>query len=425
MSKRSRLTPKKDGSRWRLSVPPKLSPTGKRQNLLYRTQALALVAAGDLRDKREEFGNQARAISPVLADQATAAAALLKPHDITVLEAARQTSAAIALLAPFGITPLQAAERIASMERENLASTPVEDAVSKFQVAKESKSDKQKSAIKHMAKHFCEDFAGRQLSTITGAEIAKHIDDRTSGPSAFNAKLRLFITFWRWAAKSPRMWCKADALSLIDPREAPLGIIGTLTSKQAAQLMATSEKHFLDTVVPFAVALFTGMRQAEINRLEPEDFTSEGITVPAINDRKNNRRRFIEIPAPLAAWLKEYPITDSVIPANWQRKYDAVRRLAGWKIWSDLVPTLNLEPKMRKAPEDHLPAWPANALRHTAATVVLALGKPIEKLIFEHGHTEGVEMLRSHYIGKITKKDALAIWAIGPKGRKIPFLKIA
>ncbi len=425
MAKPIRLTPKKDGASWRISIPPKLSPTGKRQNLSYRTQALALAAAADLKAKREEFGTQARAISATLSDQATAAAAILKPHGLTVLEAAEQTAAARAMLAPYGITPLQAAERIAAMERETIASASIETAISAFQAAKESKSDKQIQAIKHLAAHLREDFAGRQLITITGKEIGEHLTDRTGGPSAFNAKLRLLVTFWRWSAKPPRGWCKADALAHVERRETPLSAIGTLDGKQAARLMATAEKHFPETVVPFAIALFTGMRQAEIDRLEKKDITSEGITVPAVNDRKNNRRRFIAIPAPLAAWLKAYPITDEVIPANWQRKQKAVRRLAGWKVWSDLVPTLDLEPQLAEEPPADAPEWPANALRHTAASVALALGKTLETLIFEHGHTEGVEMLRNHYIGRMPKKEALAIWAIGPNGKKLPALKIA
>lgn len=423
MAKPVRLTPKRDGTSWRLSIPPKLSPTGKRQNLLYRTQKLALDAAQKLREQRENFGIQAKAISPTLADQATAADLLLKPCGISILEAAREYASMVKLLEAFGITPLQAAKRVAAIENENAASVPVETAVSKFQVAKESKSEKYKSAVKHMAKHLIQDFASRQLSTITRSEIEAHCADRTNGPCAFNARLRLLVTLWRWAAKPPRQWCKADTIAHIDRHEAPLNTIGILSSKHVAKLMATAEEHFPDTVIPFAVAVFTGMRQAEIDRLQPEDFTKDGIEIPAINDKKNKRRRFIETPAPLAVWLKAYPITDSVIPANWPRKYDAVRRLAGWKIWSDLVPSIEVEPRLEEAPEKNLPEWPNNALRHTSATVVLALGKPISQLIFEHGHTEDIELLRQHYIGKITKADAKAIWMNGPKGRKLPFSK--
>jgi hypothetical protein len=45
----------------------------------------------------------------------------------------------------------------------------------------------------------------------------------------------------------------------------------------------------------------------------------------------------------------------------------------------------------------------------------VALGKPIETLVFEHGHAGGLQMLRTHYVGKITKADALKIWAMRPQ----------
>ena len=60
-----------------------------------------------------------------------------------------------------------------------------------------------------------------------------------------------------------------------------------------------------------------------------------------------------------------------------------------------------------------------------AASLLVPLGKPLETLIFEHGHTGGVEMLRRHYIGAMPKAEALIIWAIGPHGKKIPNLAIA
>jgi len=396
MARPIRFKPIRCATGWRINIPAKVSETGKRQQLFFRTLALASGESAKLKERRAEFGSLAKAISPTLSEQAAAAAALLQP---------------------FGITVLEAAVRIAKIETANAASVPIETALNAFELAKESKSAKQQQAIRHAARHLREDFAGRQLSTITGDEVGKHLDARTRGPAAFNAKMRLLTTFWRWSAKKPRQWCMEDALTHVERKETTPGEIFVLTSQQAALLMATAEKHYPETVIPFACALFTGMRQAEIDRLQPEDITADGITVPAMNDRKNNRRRFIGMPAPLAAWLAEYPIGETVIPANWQRKSDAVRRLAGWRVWCELV-----EPK---APPEEFPEWGHNALRDTAATVALGLGKTLETLVFEHGHTGKLETLRSHYIGKMTKAEAIKIWAIGPHGKKLANLKIA
>jgi integrase/recombinase XerD len=398
MAKPIRLRPAKNpsGKGYRLSIPAKLSGTGRRQQLFFPTKTKAEDYADRIKAEKEEFGLQARAISPALAETAIMAANILKPWGITILEAA---------------------QRIADMEAETAASVTMETALEAFKLAKESKSAKQTQAIKHMAAHLAADFSGRQLSTIKGEEIAKHLTERTSGPHAFNAKRRLYITFWRWSAKPPREWCKADTLQHVERQEAISGEIGTLNAEEVSRLLTAAETYFPDTVIPFAISIFTGMRQAELERLVPADITAEGINIPAVNDRKNKRRRFIEIPEPLAPWLKKYQIQEIVIPPNWPRKYDAVRRLAGWKIWSDLVPHLPITPPIPEAAPEDAPEWPQNAIRHTSASAALALGKTLQQLIFEHGHTEGVETLRGHYIGKMTKKEALKIWSLRPGGK--------
>jgi integrase len=403
MAKPIRFTPKNSPSGWRINIPAKISETGKRQQLFYRTQKLALAAADDLKRKVELFGVQTRAISPTVAEQATAALNLLEPYGITLLEAAR---------------------RIAEIESMQRRSSTVEDALNDYEAAKGGRSDRHTRTITYMSRHLREDFPQRMISSITPNELQVHLEARTGGPTAFNDRLRLLTGLWRWAAKPPREWCNPDTLKHLERKEAVTNEISTLTAKEAATLLTTAEKHFTDTVIPFAIALFTGMRMQEIERLKPEDIAPEGITVSQ-GKSKTKQRRFIQMPDPLAAWLNVYPITDCVCPPNWSRKEKAVRRLAGWKVWSDIVPTLKLKTPMQAEPPETAPEWPQNALRHTAASVALALGKDLQTLIFEHGHSGGTEMLRKHYIGRMPKKEAQAIWTLGPKGKKLPTMKIA
>jgi integrase len=390
VAKRTKFLPKQTPDGWRINVTGKFTESGKRERWFYRTKELATQAGQDLRDKRDKHGESAKSISASLAEQAVAAARVLEP---------------------FGVTLLEAAQRIAEIESRNLASATVEMATSLFTTAKETLSVKQTQAIRHMNNHLLADFPGRLLSTITGTEIANHLEARTGGAAAFNARLRLLTTFWRWCGNPNRGWCHAEALKHVERKEQRSGEIGVLSAAEARMLIQTAEKHYSDCVPGFAIALFTGIRQSEIERLEPEDLTEVGINVPIAANAKSDRRRFIEMPTPLAAWLKAYPIGETVLPSNWRRKEMAVRRLAGWRVWCDL-----LEP--REAPET-LPEWPQNALRHTAASVALALGKPIETLIFEHGHAEGVTTLKAHYIGRMTKKEALAIQSLGPHDTKL------
>ena len=379
---------------WRLSIPAKLSGTGKRRQFFYRTSKEAKAAAKKWKDQRKEFGAQSLAIAPSLTESAVAAEEMLQPLGIGLLEAVR---------------------RFVEAETRNRASVPVEDAIAAFAAANDA-GEVQARAYRLRGEKLIAEFGGRMLSGIDGEELQRHLEVTTGGPGAFNQNMRLVRAIWRWCAKPPRKWCEHEPIQHLEGKGAVSSEIGTLSATQAAALMSAAEKNYPEAVPAFAIALFTGMRQREIDRLTPGDITSEGITVPATS-AKTKRRRYIHMPAPLAEWLAEYPIGETVTPPDWMRKQQAVRRLAGWRVWCSLI-----DPP---APPAELPDWPANALRHTAASVVLALGKPLETLIFEHGHTGGVEMLRRHYIGAMPKAEALKIWATGPKGRKLPAIAIA
>jgi integrase len=397
MAKPIRFTPTKTKhGTWRLNIPAKLSKTGARQRLFYSTKEKALAAASKLKEGRETFGTQAIAIAPSLAEAATAAERLLEPLGIGLLEAVR---------------------RFVDAENRLRASVPIETAIADFRAAGSGWSASQATAYRLRGDKLIEAFPERMISTITGEELRKHLEATTGGPGAFNQALRLVRAIWRWSAKPPRKWCDTEAVEHLEGQDSVSGEIGVLNHKQALAVMRAAETYFPEAVPGFAIALFTGMRGAEIDRLTVSDVTPEGITVPAVS-AKTKRRRFIQMPEPLAVWLKRYPIGETVTPPDWKRKQIAVRRLAGFKVWSNLVPRVKHDPPLEATPPDDLPEWPDNALRHTAATVAIALGKPIETLTFEHGHVGGLEMLRRHYVGALPKAEALKIWAIEPKPKR-------
>jgi site-specific recombinase XerD len=402
MAKPPRFTPKKtDAGTWRLSVPGAFTDTGKRRQFFYKTHREAKEAADHWRDQAKKFGEQSRSISPTLAEAAVQAEAMLKP---------------------LGVGLLEAVQDYVMREEANRSSRRLEEAVEEFHQAHEHWSASYTTAQTSRGKKLVESFGDRQLASITAAEITKHLEDTTGGPDAWNLAVRLIRSFWRWSAKPPRQWCGTDPVDHLETKRTKSGEIGVLTATQVKKLFSVAEKHFPEAVPALAISIFTGMRQAELSRLTPEDITSEGITVPAAS-AKTQRRRFINMPTGLAAWLNAYPIGESVVPANWNRKQKAIRRLAGWRVWSDLVPYV--DPKMEPAAPDNLPPWPENAIRHTNASVLLSTGATVETLGFEFGHTGGSEMLRRHYAGVMPRKEAVAILAIGPNGKKLKTIQAA
>lgn len=176
-----------------------------------------------------------------------------------------------------------------------------------------------------------------------------------------------------------------------------------------------AEAHYPDTVPAFVLMTFLGIRPSEIEKMTGEDVTEDGVTVPdesETGEATKTGRRFIQMTPTVAAWLKEYPVQSTITPANWPRKWDAVRRMAGWKVSADLLKDEEWQTK------PNLPAWTADILRHTAATIVINSGKPLSCLIFEHGHSQAETILKKHYLGKMTLQQALEILSIGPGGLK-------
>ena len=395
MARKAKLEPKKTDSGWMLNIPAKLSNSGKRERHFFKTRAEAKTAADKLKSERDEFGHQALAISPSLAEQAHKAASMLEP---------------------FGVTIIEAAQAYVSREEARLASKTIEEAVAAFQhdratIPRKGKTigERQAKNYRLRAEKFSEAFSGRLVAEITGEEIEEHLLATTDGPSAFDQQLRLTRTLWGWFARPKQGWANLSVLDDIEAQGDGEGEIEVLTAKEAQALMSAAIEHKPETVPAFAIALFTGMRQAEIARLVPSDITEDGITVPALSS-KTKRRRFVHMNEPLQEWLEAYPIGETVCPPDWSRKYRLIRRKAGFRVWSDLVKP--------NEPPKKLPKWRTNALRHTAATMNVNMGKPIEILVFEHGHTGGLEMLRRHYVGAMTKREALKIYGIRPSKTK-------
>jgi integrase len=371
-------------SGWKVEIPERLSPTGKRQRVFFPTRDEAKKYAAELRSDYEAHGTKASVISPSLADEATRAAALLEP---------------------FGISLREAAQMVVDVKNAELSSSLMERALDIFLESKSSRSEAHAKSYGYMKRDLLESFTGRSLSSITAAELQEHTETHTTTGTSFNARARLIRAFWRWCAKHPRDWCDAKLVEILERKEVTRGEIGVLDVDQCQKLLNTAKDYYPECVPGLAISLFTGMRKSELGRLRASDITESGITLPAAST-KTGRRRFIEMPPPLKVWLKTYPIGEIVLPTNWSKKEKAIRRLAGWKVWSDLV-----EPN---APAEDLPKWPHNALRHTHASVHVSLGKPIESLTFEFGHSGGTQVLKSHYVGVMPKAEAAKIMRIRP-----------
>jgi len=313
------------------------------------------------------------------------------------------------LLEPLGISLTEAARRIVLENDELKRSVEATSALEAWELSLKNRlRDSTRKSYELTAK---------LLKTALGKEILAGVKPEViaaaiQGPS-YTFHRRNASAFWRWCAKAPRKWCRAEVFADVET----IGTknendIGTLAPALVKNLLRIAEKHFPETVPVYAVGFFGGARVEELKRLTGDEFTTDGIEVGA-SIAKKRRRRHIPMNDTLAAWLKAYPFAPC---PNWAEKHKAVRRLAGWDVAARLL---------EKQPKPTLGKWPRNVIRHTHASAEIANGASLEDLLFRFGHTDGPDVLRAHYVGRYTKKDAVAFWSIGPKGKTIDLLKSA
>lgn len=383
-----------------MNIPPKYSETGKRERHFFRTQELAKEAAGRMKEKVESFGAQARAIAPTLADQATAAAEILKPWGASLIDAARFFAAA--------------------REREN-ASNTLTAAADDWLLDCEGLRTKTQAGYRQTANRLKAALGDRVLAALTADDLQAALVPPGTPATAAAGHVARGKAFWNWSAQ--KGWCIAETINgvKLPKASASKGDIEILTPAEAETLLRTAEVHFPHSVASYALQLFAGIRAEEITRLEEHHVSTDGIEMPA-SVTKKGRRRHITPNQTLATWLEKFPFAPC---PNWRRVDRAVRYLAGWNLAPDpdlvRIPENDRETAAETAAR---PDWPQNALRHSHASYSVVTGASIDELLFEFGHTASPAVLRAHYKGKASKKDALAYFAIAPAGEEIPALEV-
>jgi integrase len=390
MSKPTKFKPIKTKSGWQLNIPSKYAVTGKRERHFYKTQALALAAAAKLKADREIYGSNAKTITPGLAEQAVVAAGVLEPWGVSLVEAARI---------------------VAAMRKVESASCPLDEAADAWIAACEGLRPKTILGYRQTANMLKVALGNRLLAAVTAADLQAALAPAGSRASAVAGHLRNGKALWHFSAK--RNWCKVEVFAGVEtPKGGTDAEIGFLTVAESKALLDTAIKHYPQAVPYYAIQLFGGVRVEEVRRLDARDVSTEGIELTAETTKKGRRRHVTPSPT-LSAWLEHYPFEAL---ANWPRIDRACRRLAGWDLAADML---------KNPPAPTRGRWPQNALRHSHATYAVSAGVSIDALEFEFGHVEGAKLLRQHYVGRASKKEALAFFQLAPAGVKIPTLKIA
>jgi integrase len=165
------------------------------------------------------------------------------------------------------------------------------------------------------------------------------------------------------------------------------GKIGILTPKQLAKLLNTRDT---EAKLYFAIGAFTGLRSAELIRLEWSDVNfARGHIQVAKGKSKTATRRLVPIQPNLMRWLSPYRGRSGLVFAS---EHAASRSIAQAK--------------------DIIGEWPTNGLRHSYATYRLAQCQDASRVALEMGNSP--QMLFRNYRELADEQEARSWFSIVP-----------
>jgi len=144
-----------------------------------------------------------------------------------------------------------------------------------------------------------------------------------------------------------------------------------------------------ETIPFFTISAFTGLRRAEVERLDWSEIKLDRklIDLPA-NKSKNHRRKLIEVPDNLLVWLTPY-----------ERKSGSVK------------PNRKLQWVMEQAADKAGITWTPNVLRHSFCSYAVT-SKGFTWTSLQADHSERI--LRRDYREVVSPEDAAKYWGIAP-----------
>jgi integrase len=323
-------------------------------------------------------------------DSYLAALNLLQPLGVPLHAAVEEYVAARQALN--GESLLSAAKEHAA-RRCNVIDRKVKEVVSELISAKQSDglSVRYIQTLRSHLNRFASAFQ-TNIGSITSRFISDWLNGQGIGPRARNNLRMSIVTMFHWARAQGYLPkgqpTEADDVARAKDRG---GKIEIFRPKQMASIMKSAPPEY---ALYFALGGFAGLRRAEIERLEWQDFNFErGHITVAAHKAKTATRRLVPIQPNLMQWLAPYRARRGPLFKS-RRGTDAAIAFA----------------------KEQGTDWPDNALRHSYATYRLAAVSDTARVALEMGNSP--QKLMTNYRELADDHDAAAWFAISPKRSK-------
>lgn len=177
-------------------------------------------------------------------------------------------------------------------------------------------------------------------------------------------------------------WCDANPVSRIEVPPVTERTIEPLSAEAARKLVDAAQGGHRSMLFSLYLMLYSGLRPGEVKRLQAERdvIWQERVLVvrPVVSKTGGGRM----VPLRLPGTMKRH---ECAIPRNWEQRWRALRRAAGF---------------------EH---WVADVCRHTFASYHAAYFRNLPALQLEMGHRD-LGLLRSRYMMPVLRREAERFW---------------
>jgi integrase len=226
------------------------------------------------------------------------------------------------------------------------------------------------------------------IGDVTAKELSEFLDSLKVGGRSYFNYARTLLTLFNYAKL--KKFYPADA----NPFEGLEDVLEYEDESEIEIFTPAELQKFLNharpKMVPFLViGAFSGLRHAEIQRLEWIDIKEEHIEVTR-GKAKTRQRRLVPIQPNLQQWLAPYRQKDGKV-----------------------VPIVNVANAIQELCAEAKAKWRHNALRHSFISYRFAITKNENSVAAEAGNSPA--MIFRHYRELVTETDAKAWFSVGPQ----------
>ena len=350
---------------------------GKRERRSFQSKVEAETFGEMARVKKQNEGTAAFGISESVRVDASKASALLAPHGVSLVEAAR-----------YYIDHVLAYRNAPSLSQ--IVNNLIDEAT------RNERRQRTVEDLRYRLDTFAADFPDRKLSDLTVEDLKDWLDEDGWSPRTRINFVTKISQLYNYAIKHG--WVEVNLAARIDRPTVEDKEPEILTIEQARTLLEKSTKFGLLPYV--ALGLFAGLRSAELLRLNAEAVKlDERVIVIGQAVAKKRSRRVVEMSEGLHAWLQVCPpmVGSVVAVAAFRDNFEELKQAA------------------------ELENWPHNALRHSFGSYHLAHHGDATKTANQMGH-QSTDVVHNHYKALVTKAEAEKFWALRPVSRTAPTL---